>query len=111
MTEERFEELVEEQLEMVRQVLIEKAKEYRRNANPFHNFDKGSKRTGLSREKVIDGFLLKHEISISDITDDVENQLYPSLELLDEKFTDNINYLIIKKLSIIDKIKNKLKDT
>ena len=104
MTEERFDEVVEEVCEQIKQTLLVKAKEYRRQNNPFHNFDEGSKRSGLIREKVLDGFLLKHEISIADMTNDLVDGKLPTKELLDEKFGDNIIYLIIKKASIIDKI-------
>ena len=104
MTEKRFDKVVEEVCEQVKQTLLVKAKDYRRNNNVFHNFDEGSKRTGLIREKVLDGFLLKHEISIADMTNDLVEGKLPTKELLDEKFGDNIIYLIIKKASIIDKI-------
>lgn len=106
MTEKRFDKVVEEVCEQIKQTLLVKAKEYRRQNNPFHNFDVGSQRSGLIREKVLDGFLLKHEISIADITNDLVDGKLPTKELLDEKFGDNIIYLIIKKASIIDKIEN-----
>ena len=104
MTEKRFDEIVEEVCEQIKQTLLVKAKEYRRNNNPFHNFDVGSQRSGLIREKVLDGFLLKHEVSIADMTNDLVVGKLPTKEILDEKFGDNIIYLIIKKASIIDKI-------
>ena len=99
MTSERFDELVEETLSEIRDVLVVKGKEYRRNGNPFHNFEEGSKRTGLSREKVLDGMLLKHEISISDITNDLDQNILPKLSTINEKFGDNIIYLLLKKIS------------
>ena len=104
MTEKRFEEIVDIFLNGVKETLIVKGKEYRRNNNPFHNFDIGSQRSGLIREKVLDGFLLKHEISIADITNDLEKNILPTIKTLDEKFGDNVIYLIIKMASIIDKI-------
>lgn len=104
MTEKRFDEVVEEVCEQVKQTLLVKAKEYRRQNNPFHNFDIGSQRSGLIREKVLDGFLLKHEISIADMTNDLEKKIFPSKKMLDEKFGDNIIYLILKKASILDKM-------
>lgn len=104
MTEERFNELVTEVCDQMKETLLIKGKEYRRNGNVFHNFDIGAQRTGLIREKVLDGMLLKHEISIADITNDLIVGKYPSKELLDEKFGDNIIYLILKKASIIDRI-------
>ena len=106
MTENRFEQIVDETLDQIRETLIIKGKEYRRNNNPFHNFEEGSKRTGLIREKVLDGMLLKHEISIADMTNDLEKGILPKIETVEEKFGDNLIYLILKKASIIDKIEN-----
>ncbi len=106
MTEGRFNEVVEETLNEIRETLIVKGKEYRRNNNPFHNFDIGAQRSGLIREKVLDGFLLKHEISIADITNDLVDNKLPTKKVIDEKFGDNLIYLLIKKASIIDKIEN-----
>ena len=104
MTEERFDEVVDIFLNSIRDTLLVKAKEYRREGNVFHNFDEGSKRSGLIREKVLDGFLLKHEISIADITNDLEKGILPKISTLDEKFGDNVIYLILKMTSMIDKI-------
>ena len=104
MTEQRFDEVVDTFLNNVRETLIVKGKEYRRNGNVFHNFDEGARRSGLIREKVLDGFLLKHEISIADITNDLEKGILPKISTIDEKFGDNVIYLIIKMASIIDKI-------
>ena len=104
MTEKRFDEVVDIFLNSIRETLLVKGKEYRRNNNPFHNFDVGSQRSGLIREKVLDGFLLKHEISIADITNDLDKGKLPTIATLDEKFGDNVIYLILKMTSIIDKI-------
>ena len=108
MTENRFEQIVDETLNQIKETLIVKGKEYRRNNNPFHNFDEGSKRSGLIREKVLDGMLLKHEISIADITNDLIEGKLPKIETIEEKFGDNLIYLILKKASIIDKIEKNM---
>lgn len=104
MTENRFEQIVDETLNQIKSTLIEKGREYRRNQNPFHNFDQGARITGLIREKVLDGMLLKHEVSIADITNDLIDGKLPKIETVEEKFGDNLIYLILKKASIIDKI-------
>ena len=106
MTEKDFEKEVETTLNQIRETLIVKGKEYRRNNNPFHNFEMGSKMTGLSREKILDGMLLKHEISIADMTNDLCQGILPKKEIVDEKFNDNIIYLLLKKASIKDRINN-----
>lgn len=110
MTGERFEEVVNVFLDSIKETLVVKGREYRRNGKVFHNFDEGSRRSGLIREKVLDGFLLKHEISISDITNDLEKGILPKISTLDEKFGDNVIYLIIKMASIIDRIEQEDED-
>tara|TARA_R110000737_G_scaffold203225_1_gene222340 strand:+ start:138 stop:467 length:330 start_codon:yes stop_codon:yes gene_type:complete len=104
MTELKFEEIVDETLNQIRETLLIKGKEYRRDGNPFHNFDSGAQKSNSIREKVLDGFLLKHEVSISDMTDDLSLGILPKLETINEKFGDNILYLIIKKASFIERI-------
>lgn len=106
MTESRFEQIVDETLNQIRETLIIKGAEYRRNNDPFHNFNEASKRTGMIREHCLDGFMLKHEISIADMTNDLTEGKLPKTETVNEKFGDNLIYLILKKASIIDKIEN-----
>ena len=104
MTEERFEKLIKDTLNEIQQTLIVKGKEYRRNNNPFHNFEVGARKKNTTREKVLDGMLLKHEISIEDMTNDLDLDKLPSLNTVNEKFGDNLIYLIIKKACFIDRI-------
>ena len=108
MTNKRFDEIVNCSVESIKHTLLVKSKEYQRNNNPFHNFDEGSKRSGVIREKVLDGMLLKHEISIADITNDLAEGILPKIETIEEKFGDNLIYLILKKASIIDKIEKNM---
>lgn len=100
-----FEKVVDTTLQQIRDILIEKGKEYRRNNNPFHNFEVGAKKKSISREKVLDGMLLKHEISIDDITNDLDLGKLPTASVVNEKFNDNLIYLIIKKAMFLDRIK------
>ena len=104
MEESNFEKIVTKTIERISETLIEKGKEYRRNNNPFHNFEQGEKITDKTREQVLDGFLLKHEISIADMTKDLSEGIIPKPETVHEKFNDNIIYLLIKKAMILDRI-------
>lgn len=106
MEEKRFEEIINNTLQEIKELLIIKGKEYRRNNNPFHNFEEGSRKTGLTPEKVLDGMLLKHEISISDLTNDLDNNKVPSEKIVNEKFNDNIVYLLLKKALFMKRIDN-----
>lgn len=106
MNRKRFDEIVDQTLYQSAEVLIKKAAEYSRNDDPFHNFNAGAMKTGQIREKVIDGMALKHEISIDDMVNDIEKGILPNYDVINEKFGDYINYLILKKASIIDRLEN-----
>lgn len=99
-----FENQVEITIEEIENTLIKKGAEYRRNNDPFHNFNEGARIENVPREKIIHGFALKHEISIGDIRKDIEKGIFPKKETVIEKYNDRIIYLILEKLSILDKI-------
>tara|TARA_R110000822_G_scaffold127454_1_gene262948 strand:+ start:10226 stop:10585 length:360 start_codon:yes stop_codon:yes gene_type:complete len=106
MKKEFFKRVLSETLEQTKKTLGIKAMEYVRDDNAMHNFDFGARITGQIREKVIYGFALKHHISISDIRNDIEEGKLPSIDLVNEKFGDAINYLILEKASILHKIED-----
>lgn len=107
MTEKRFDEVIAEICDKIKKTLIVKGKEYRRNKNPFHNFEKAGEMNNTIREKALYGMALKHHVSISDMRNDIENGKLPSIEQVEEKFGDAINYLILEEASIIDRIEKK----
>lgn len=111
ITEDEFEALVESTLDSIRQTLVVKGKEYRRNNNPFHNFDKGAEITGKTREEVLWGFALKHFISIQDIKEDLKQGKLPNVEVINEKYNDLLIYLLIEKVSIRERIMNEKLNT
>ena len=104
MNRKDFDKIVEERINKIRESLVVKGKEYQRGDNIFHNFERGSSITGNSREQVMWGFALKHLISFMDILDDCEKYNYPSIELLEEKIGDIINYYILMEASIKERI-------
>lgn len=106
-SEAEFEKVVDETLQQIRETLIAKGKEYRRNNNPFHNFEVGARKKNITREKVLDGMMLKHEISIEDITNDLDSGKLPTEAVVNEKFGDVLIYLILKKAMFLQRILNK----
>lgn len=108
MSEEYFTDRLNDVLEQIQQTLDVKAREYVRNEDRLHNFNSGALKTGKIREQIIADFRLKHEISIDDMRNDINNGNLPTKELVEEKFGDVINYYILEKLSILHKIDNKL---
>lgn len=99
-----FNDVVEDTLERVRELLIVKGIEYRRNHNPFHNFDRGAELSGRTTEEVLQGFLLKHLISVEDIRNDSKIGCYPNIEKVEEKYNDILVYFLIEKAMIINKL-------
>lgn len=95
MTEKQFEKHVDERIELIRNVLQIKAKEYRKNDNPFHNFDRAAAMNNCTPERALMGMLAKHQISVLDLVDDIDSGKVPSRELVSEKIGDHINYLIL----------------
>jgi hypothetical protein len=107
MTEDQFDKLVTARLNLTRQTLIIKGKEYRRNNDPLHNFNVAAQLGNTTREKALWGFALKHYLSFMDILNDIEKNNLPTEELISEKIGDLINYLILCEASIKDKIDGK----
>lgn len=103
---ERFNECIDNRLEKCKELLLVKSVEYRRNNNPYHNFNVGSKFTGESSEKVLYGFLLKHLISLQDIVNDINVGKLPSKEIIEAKVSDIINYMLILEALIEERRNN-----
>lgn len=97
---------VQSTLQKINQLLVVKGKEYRRNDDPFHNFNVGSKITGFIPERVLDGFLMKHVISYRDMLNDIEEGKLPKIETVEEKFNDILVYFTIQKAMILERVKN-----
>ena len=95
MTEKQFDIHVDERIEKIIEVLQIKAKEYRKNDNPFHNFDRAAAMNDCTPERALMGMLAKHQISVLDLVDDIDRGNIPSRELTEEMIGDHINYLIL----------------
>lgn len=104
MTPLQFENVIDESLQKIKEILIVKAREYRRNDNPFHNFEVAARKKNETRERALYGMAMKHTVSIDDIRNDLDCGKLPSRELVEEKFTDALNYLLLEKASLLDRI-------
>lgn len=100
MKQEEFDKIVQERCTKIEDILSIKGREYRRNNNPFHNFEMGAVISNQEPSRVLDGFLLKHLISYRDILNDIEDGIIPSEEVVEEKFGDIINYFILQEALI-----------
>lgn len=89
---------------VIEKTLVKKAKEYVRNDDRMHNFNRAGNATLTIREKALSFFRLKHIISIDDIRDDLSKGNLPTEEMLTEKFVDALNYYILEYISIKQRI-------
>lgn len=99
-----FENQIELTLEHIKGLLIQKGREYRRNNNPFHNFERGAEISGRSREEVLQGFLLKHLISVEDLRNDSKRGDFPDVSKIHEKYNDILVYFLIEKIMMLDNV-------
>lgn len=106
MKTERFNKLVEERIEKIRNTLASKGKEYSTDDNKLHNFDNAARKSGRTREQALDGMLLKHLVSIDDIIEKTSKDIFPSIEVINEKLGDIINYYILLEACLVDRQEN-----
>lgn len=84
--------------------LMSKSKEYSTKDDKLHNFKRAAKESNTSPEKALLGMLLKHRISVLDMVDNLDEGILPTRALVDEKFGDYINYLVLLEALIKERI-------
>ena len=85
-----------ETIERLKTLLLIKGKEYRRNNDPYHNFNEGAKLMGVRPMTVLNFFRLKHVISIADLQKDFEQGKEVSEAQVNEKYDDILVYTLIE---------------
>lgn len=94
MNTEKFERIINAQIDLCREVLIEKARQYA-TADRLHNFKVAAELQGTTPMGALAGMMAKHTVSVYDlIGDSVSGEAVPT-ELWSEKITDSINYLLL----------------
>ena len=86
----------EDTLLTLKELLIVKGKEYRRNNDPYHNFNEGAKLMNVRAMHVLNFFRLKHLISIADLLNDLEKGIRISEDQVNEKYNDVLVYTLIE---------------
>ena len=92
MTLEEFEIMLNLRVQLIKQTLAAKSKEYATDGDKLYNFKRAAKVLGISPKKALWGMASKHLISVIDI---VESDELVSHKLFNEKIGDLINYLIL----------------
>ena len=80
----------------LRTLLLIKGEEYRRNNDPYNNFNEGAKLMGVRPMTVLNFFRLKHVISIADLQKDFEDKKHVSVHQINEKYDDILVYTLIE---------------
>ena len=102
---EQFNEVLHKRLQKIQSVLASKAEEYASDKSRYHNFEVAARFTDTSKEKALVGMMLKHWVSVLDLVEIAT--LSPerlSIEQVDEKIGDSINYLILLEGMLVGRI-------
>ena len=83
-------------LRRLEKLLLIKGFEYRRNNDPYHNFNEGAKLMNVHPMTVLNFFRLKHVISIADLQKDFEQGKEVSEAQINEKYDDILAYTLIE---------------
>lgn len=109
--EKNFDAVIDKTLSDIKDLLLKKGKEYRRNNNPFHNFERGAQITGNTREEVLQGFLLKHLISVEDMRNDLKSGIPPNICQVNEKYNDILVFFLIEKAMMTESVSRDFKNS
>lgn len=103
MKVERFNQVFEETVELCRGVLIDKAAQYASSHDRLHNFKQAGALQKIQPERALAGMLAKHIVSVFDMVSD--KGFSPAQ--WNEKIIDSINYLILLRALIWERIETK----
>lgn len=99
MTNERFEELVSDQLQASVDLLVVKGAEYSLVDDRLASFKKAAALQGETVKQALCGMLAKHVVSVYDMC--MTDGRF-SIARWNEKITDSINYLLLLKAAVME---------
>ena len=103
MNQNKFQEIVVEQVSRCKNTLIKKGIEYDcETSDRLRSFKRGAVILNMTPKQVLTGYLNKHIISIYDMCS--SDKKYP-VEQWNEKITDAINYLLLLRALIEEETK------
>jgi hypothetical protein len=95
MNSKDFDQIVNDRVTAIQKTLASKAKEYSSDADRLHNFKEAARIEGVHPITALKGMMLKHIVSCNDICKKYIEGGIESTGMLNEKFGDYINYLIL----------------
>jgi len=109
MDNKTFEDFVEYRIKLTKKVLQSKGKEYSPHSDRLHNFRRAALLRNTIPEDALLGMKVKHTVSIEDMVEKIKHGELPTMELLQEKIGDEINYWIILEIIIKERILKEMK--
>jgi hypothetical protein len=106
MQAEEFDKLIEDRLTKCKQILSSKAVEYASDGDRLENFKIAARTEDKSEAEVLWGMFLKHFVSTRDL---VYHPDKVTQQLIDDKITDVINYMLLLEAIWKEKDNNKFK--
>lgn len=95
-TTDTFEEFVNKELDIIKQLLVRKSSEYAVEKNKFINFDDAAEFNDETPERALWGFLTKHLISVKHIVMNWDKEgIFPTPDMLAEKIRDIQLYCLL----------------
>lgn len=101
MLTNEFNEIIQDQIEISKRLLIDKSREYANDGDRLHNFRLAAELQGSDMKQALAGMMVKHTVSIYDMIND-ENSFV--MDIWEEKITDHINYLLLLKAVLVEEI-------
>lgn len=100
MKNQEFTDILVDQIERSKEMLLIKAEEYATDDDRLHNFVVAAQLQGGNLPQALAGFMAKHTVSIYDMIE--SGRAYP-MSKWEEKITDHINYLLILRAVLEEK--------
>jgi len=106
MNQHDFNKLASSIYEASSKVLQTKSSEYSSDFDRLHNFKRAADFENECPERALRGMLTKHLVSIYDMIEEIDlfNHTTKSLEIWDEKILDALNYFILLRALVAERV-------
>ena len=102
MKTNEFNKIVEARLNLCRETLIVKAKQYAKGSDRLANFKKAATMQNIAPIEALRGMMAKHNVCFYDQLDLAVEKGKVDPRIINEVITDMINYLILTEALLID---------
>lgn len=102
MDSQKFNQLIEQQLNYCKELLSSKNDEYAKKTDRLSNFRQPSSLLGMCPAEVAFCYDTKHIASIQKIVHEISQGKFPTKELWREKITDYINYGLLMNACVME---------